>query len=206
MADRVRAYLAAIVALALLAPHTALARDCAVSAVDGPDARIWDGAARRALDARPLPDAQIRIATGSGTRVEVACDDGVVLTLAADRVVRLDQLLGDGAEDRNVVLELLRGLLGVDAPGPRAGRFDVRTPLAIASVRSTAWLVSHLPDAGTAIFVGRGAVRAITRGAMSTLRRGEGIDVKPDGHAGPVARWGPRRVTAARAALGFGWR
>lgn len=208
MARRVRAYvaLAAVAVLQWLSPAAALARDCAAAAVEGPEARILDGAGWRALAPGPLPSARVRIATGDGTRIEIVCDDGIVLTLAPESDIGLDALLGEGAEGENVILNLFRGLLGVDAPAPRERRFDVRTPLAIASARSTVWLIQHHPETGTAIFVRRGAVWAITRGALSTVRRGEGIDVRPDGSAGPVVRWGPRRIAAARAALGFGWR
>jgi ferric-dicitrate binding protein FerR (iron transport regulator) len=199
-----RRRLARLAAAAILCAGAAAARDCAVTGVEGGGAQIWDGRSWARAAPGPLPPAQVRIVTDDESRIEIGCDDGVTLTLAPSSDLRLIDLLGKDAGE-NVILRLLRGLLGVDAPGPRAGRFDVRTPLAIASARSTAWLVEHLPERGSAIFVARGAVWAISRGAQATLRRGEGIDVRVEG-AGPVVRWGPPRVAAARAALGFGWR
>lgn len=201
--------IAALAALTALAAAGAAARDCAVTGMEG-RAELWRAGVWRAVETGPLPAAELKLRTARASRVRIACDDGLVVTVAAGAEVNLDSVTGRGDGARDVVIQLIRGLIGLWAPERRWRRLEVRTPLAIASARQTRWLVEAPEPGGAAVFVAEGAVavRPAARGGFPTaiLRAGEGVTVAPDGSRGPVVAWGAPRIDAARAALGFGWR
>lgn len=201
-----RASLWAILLVPALAASPAWGRDCQVTRLEGEVVRIWNEGVWSPLTATPLPAGASKIETGAATRVEIRCDDGVVLTIGVATEVNLEVLSGTGPGPAEAILQLIRGIVGVVAPDPGPRRFQVRTPLAIASVRSTSWLVEHGAADGTAVFVrdGRVAVRGPT--ASVVLVEGEGITIEPDGTPGDVKVWGPPRIARSVDALGFGWR
>lgn len=201
-------YLRTIVALGAallmaLAPAGALARDCAVEAIDGPEARRWAAGAWSPLSpGQPVP-AEAKLATGPGTRVKIACDGGIVVTVGTGTEVNLETLVGRGD---SIVVQLVEGILGLLAPADGWRRFEVRTPVAIASVRGTEWLVEHGAE-GSAVFVRAGRVVVRPRaGGGASLGPGEGITIAADGSPGEVKAWGPPRIARSTAALGFDWR
>ncbi|MDF2233983.1 FecR family protein [Albimonas sp. CAU 1670] len=197
-----------LAALALGA-QAAAARDCRLETLEGASAELWTERGWRALspDALPLPlpRAAAILRTGPDARLLVLCDDGVAVTVGVASEVDLGTLVEPSRE--GVVMRLLRGALGAVATGTWP-RFEVRTPLAIAAVRSTEWAVTHSPEEGSAVFVRAGAVavRPAAAGAGVLLQAGEGVDVAPDGALGPPARWGAARVAALGERLGPGWR
>ena len=65
------------------------------------------------------------------------CDDGLVLTLGAGIEVELEGLIGPAGPAESIVLRLLRGIIGIEAPNRTWKSFEVWTPLAIASARTT---------------------------------------------------------------------
>ena len=201
-----RALLAALLLLAAGGAQAQALRGCVVSGVEGPDAQLFDGSVWRPLgEGVPALGPAAAIRTGRATRVEVSCDDDVTLTLAPGTEVSLAGLAGPAGFGSSVALRLLRGLIGAVIPTGGFYRFEITTPSLIASVRGTSWAVSYGPE-GAALFVRDGAVGAVTRDAATTLVAGQGIDVSPDGVAGPVATWSAARAAALRDALGFGWR
>lgn len=200
----VRALLALGLAALLATPASAAdPRVCTVEGVEGDTARAWSAGSWAPLGAGVAVGLDAKVATGPETRVRIACDDGLVLTVGAATEVNLETLVapGDG-----VVLQLIEGIVGLFAPAG-SGALDVRTPVAIASVRSTEWLVEHDRAEGSAVFVraGRVAVRA-RAGGRFRLDPGEGISIGLDGTPGPVKAWGPPRIRRSTAALGFDWR
>ncbi|MEX2519188.1 MAG: FecR domain-containing protein [Paracoccaceae bacterium] len=183
-------------------------RSCAVARIEGGDARIWSGGAWRPIGREPLPDAAVKVATGPNTRLEIACDDGVVITIGVATEANLEDLTGPSGRSHNIVIQLIDGVLGLVAPIRTWAGFHIRTPLAIASVRSTEWLVSHGMGGPGAIFVreGRVAVRALGSAAKLSLGSGEGVDISASGTPGRAKKWGAARVEATGALLGLGWR
>jgi ferric-dicitrate binding protein FerR (iron transport regulator) len=203
---RRRATLAAALAALLAAPVAAQAPRCVVSAIDGGDVALWNAGTWRAAAPGPLADGDAVLRTGPGSRAEVRCGSALVLTVGTGTEVNIEGL---GASSRHVILQLIEGIVGLVAPAPRRGRIELRGPLAIASARSTEWLVIVGADRGTATFVRAGTVAVRPLAGPSRLRLlgpGEGIDVRPAVAPGPVVRWGAPRVAAASTALGFGWR
>jgi hypothetical protein len=141
--------------------------------------------------------------------VLIACDDGIVVTVGTSTEVNLATLLApEGEQDETVVIQLLSGAAAVAASARRWLGFDLRAPLAIASVRSTEWLALHDPQEGTAFFVRSGSVRVrpLVPGRPVVLEAGEGVDIPPGGPIGEVKEWGGTRIEAVGARLGFDWR
>ena len=83
----------------------------------------------------------------------------------------------------------------------------MRTPLAIASARTTTWLVEYAEATGTGVFVRLGSVdvAAARGGATARLDAGEGVTIVPGAARVQVVRWGEGRIAGAGATLGFGW-
>lgn len=198
-----------VAGIAAAAPGGAQAselRDCRVERIEGESVRYWQDGTWAPLGTAALPASATKIETGPATRLEIVCDDGIVVTVGVGTEVNLEALAGASGRGQSVILQLIRGIVGIVAPERTWDGFDVRTPLAIASVRSTEWLVEHGTEAGTAIFVREGRVRVRHAGGAALLAEGDGITIPPVGAAGAVKQWGEARIEKSGAALGFGWR
>lgn len=180
-------------------------RTCTVARVEGTHVRYWQGEDWVALAVTELPVGATRVETGERTRIRIACSDGVVIAVGFGTEVDLTKLTGPAGGSRGILLDLFHGILGIVAPERNWSDFEVRTPLAIASVRSTEWLVEAASGAGTAVFVHDGLVEVRTDGGIALLSAGEGVDVAPGGTIGPVTAWGAARIARSSAAVGFDW-
>lgn len=192
------------VAIACLAaaPAVALAEDCAVTGLEGDTARMQRDGAWSAISPGPLPGQADLVETGPATRLEISCGDGTVVTIGPDsRVDLADLLRGAGP---SAFMQLLDGIMGIVNPPPRDGMLAVQTPVAIASVRSTEWLVEH-EGTGTAVFVRAGQVAVANDEAEFVLGPGEGVTLGRSEVVKPVGEWGPGRLRQVNEALGFGW-
>lgn len=189
--------------------------NCIVSAIEGAPVRLQVAGQWSALEQGPLPNGAKAIATGPGARAEITCEADLVVTIGAGTEVSLDALTADGNGSDPAILQLLRGILGIDAPKPAFRGFEVQTPLAIASARSTSWLAEYAEVTGSAVFVRSGSVEVISteRQPLAVLEEGEGVTIVPgpdgllpDPGSINVLEWGPARIDGAAASLGFGWR
>lgn len=190
-----------------LTAHAAQVRTCTMTRSEGDSISLRTDGAWKPIRSGALPAGALTIRTGPQSRAEIICSDGVELTVGADTTVDLQKLIGRAGPSENVLIRLIRGVIGAVAPHRNWSRFDIAAPLAIASVRSTAWLVSHDPEQGSAAFVREGVVMvaSLTSRQTMSLSAGEGVDFDPHG-ARPKRVWAARRVAAAGARLGFGWR
>jgi hypothetical protein len=195
-------------------------RNCIVSRISGGEVTLdIGGTVGAATEGQMVPVGTI-VTTGPDSRLEIGCDDGVTVTVGAASRIDLAALAGPKGEDRNILLRLFGGIVGIDAPNRTWGKFEVETDLAIASVRSTAWLVEASPEKGTGIFVKRGKVAVRAGDDQALLAEGEGVDIPPAIGTGvrgviasgtlaaemkPVVKWGDKRLKATDEALGFGW-
>jgi ferric-dicitrate binding protein FerR (iron transport regulator) len=184
------------------------ARSCSVSSIQGAPVRVQASGRWSDLKTGPLGEAARVVATGPAARLEIRCDDDLVLTLGAGVEVELEGLIGRSGASESVVLRLLRGIVGIDAPNRTWESFEVRTPLAVASARTTAWLVEYAEPTGAGVFVRSGSVdvAAARGGAAVRLDAGEGVTIPPGAARVAVVRWGDSRIAGAGATLGFGWR
>jgi hypothetical protein len=148
-----------------------------------------------------------RIVTGPGGRLEIVGSDGTTITVGEQTTLVLTRFLApSGGRHGNGLLDLLEGILRIRLPGTW-DRFDVQTGTAVASVRSTEWLVDANAD-NTSVFVFDGRVQV--RGQMRTrgiavegvaLTPGLGTDVAANSIPVPARRWAQPRVDAVLARL-----
>jgi ferric-dicitrate binding protein FerR (iron transport regulator) len=186
--------------------------NCKASAIEGAPVLLQIAGQWSALEQGLLPDGAQAIATGPGARAEITCEADLVVTIGAGTEVSLD-VLTQGSDP--AILKLLRGILGIDAPTPAFRGFEVQTPLAIASARSTSWMTEYGEVTGTAVFVRSGSVEVTSaeRQPLAMLVEGQGLTIVPgpdgalpDPDTVNVLEWGPARIDGAAASLGFGWR
>ena len=143
--------------------------------------------------------------TGPESRLLISCGDGLQITIGPATELALRRFVTDqpgGALE--VVLGLLHGiarLLGTAIPGGRTIEIDTRT--AVASVRSTQWLLEST-DKGTGVLSIEGAVTVLAlAGGQVVLQPGQGTDVPPGGPPKAPAPWGEarRRDAIARTTI-----
>ena len=104
--------------------------------------------------------------------------------------------MADLAAPQGGWIELVRGIVRlVLSPGARQVERGVRTRAAVASVRSTEFVVDATLDR-VAIFVAQGSVQVTGRltGASVLLGPGDGTDVELRRPPTPVHPWGQKRI------------
>jgi hypothetical protein len=89
-------------------------------------------------------------------------------------------------------------------PTGRQRDFQILTPLAIAAVRGTKWVVEATPGRTSSLVLTGAVSVSRTDGAATpvVLRRGQGVDVTPGGGLLQVKSWGRERVRALLARFG----
>ena len=147
-----------------------------------------------------------RVVTSGDGRVLIEFPDRSRLSLGADTQVVLDDYsLAPGPGRLKGFLSLLAGILRMSiVQSTRAEDFGIRTPTAIASVRSTDWIVEA--GAGdTQVFVVSGLVRVSDPegGGPVELAAGEGTDVKAGAAPRPASVWGAARAADVLKRAGF---
>jgi len=193
--------------LLALEVSSAESRTCQVSQIEGADVRYEASGQWNALTTTDLPDGATQIATGADTRVRIVCDDRIVVTIGPATELALHSLAGPSGSTVDIVLELASGIVGILAPERTWRLFEVRTPLAIASVRSTQWLTEH-GETETAVFVRRGSVAVSTVNGAANLVEGAGVTVEARAGTvtlGDVKQWSAARIGRSTGALGFDW-
>jgi hypothetical protein len=199
-----RAYVLPLLA-ALMAPAWPAAaedRACQIAEV-APTATLTHGghAGEAGTGAALGPGDVIR--TDPSGRVEVACSDGTHVTVGPDTEINLGSLIGEQREDASIGMSLHRGIARFLAPVRTWGTFNVFGPVAVASVRSTEWIM-ETPKRGTNVFVMQGVVEVQSkRGTAVRLSPTYGVDVAPDGTMAAPKKWGASRVAAAKQKLGL---
>jgi len=191
----------------LVLPASAGAEDrhpCQVDAIAGPEARRLSEEFWFALSEGERIPADATVATGPATRLRIVCGRDTVVTVGVGTRMDLAELT---QAEQGLLLELIDGIVGVFLPDDSAAELEVRTPLAIASVRATRWLVEHSAGDGTAVFTQAGAVavRMGDDGPPVTVEAGEGVSISAAGEAGAVKTWGVARIRRSTDALGFDW-
>jgi hypothetical protein len=190
------------VLLVLAAPALAQDRACEVADAAG-EASLTHAGVRTNVQVGADLAARDLLQTGPSGRVEVACSDGTRVTLGPDTQIGLGSLVGEQADDSSIGMSLHRGIARFLAPVRTWGSFNVFGPVAVASVRSTEWIM-ETPESGTNVFVRDGIVEVQSkRGDIVRLSPTYGVDVAPDGTMGPPKQWGAQRVANVLARLGL---
>ncbi len=199
-----RRYIAVLAALFITTPVAAESiRLCTISAIDGPSLQVLRGGEDQGGQIGYRIFNNDRIVTGPDTRITITCDDGMRAVIADETEIDLGTLNG-ASETEGYAARMLRGLAGFILPIVGKRRFEVRTPSAVASVRSTEWLV-EVKGRATAVFVREGSVAVLAAQGGGLLKPGEGIDVTAASNAGNVKTWGEGRRIKLAKRLGPGW-
>lgn len=181
--------------MALLAPLPALAQATHVSG-DVRQAQPGESASQPLQAGTPLPQGT-RIDVGADGFVQLLMSDGSKVSIAAGSRVRLIgvQLKG-AARTLHTFIQLEAGRVdtAVQPLKNRSGRFEIHTPLAVASVRGTEFGVAIQPDTSVTSEVTEGVVDLHGRlrdGAANgpqsqALHAGQGAHVSRTGLVGPV--------------------
>jgi hypothetical protein len=188
-------------AILLATSQAALGQDrgCIAARVVG-DATIQRGTATQPVrPAMPLHQGD-RLVTGAGGRVEMRCPDGSSLVIGERTSVQLSVFITDDRR-HNAVIEVLEGIVRALLPNGHAWeRFDIVTRTAVASVRSTEWIVDAKPGT-TGVFVASGGVLVSSRAnqAQVFLQPGYGVDVGTQPAPLEARLWGQARIDDALA-------
>lgn len=210
MLDRRRSSLG--LGAAVLAAAAGPSRLAAQEAAVGEVVRLRERAAAiRGLKIVPLAEggpvlaADIVRTDGTGW-VLIRCRDGLQIAIGGSSEVAVRTYLADEAAGGalRVALGLLRGIVRlVGGTSFRRQRIEVDTRTALASVRSTEWLV-EAAEAGTGVLSLEGVVEVRgLAGGLVRLGPGQGTDVRPGAPPRPAARWGTARRLDAVARTTF---
>jgi hypothetical protein len=133
-------------------------------------------------------------------RVVTALDGKVLIQFGDNSLCAIgpgsEVLLADLAAPRGGLIELIRGIVRlVLSPGTREAETGVQSRAAVASARSTEFVVDATLDRA-AIFVAKGSVQVTGRltGVSVLLGPGEGTDVSLREPPTPIHSWGEKRI------------
>lgn len=145
------------------------------------------------------------VRTAADGRVQIRCRDGLRIAIGSGSEVALRSYLVEQDEGRlRAALGLLRGIVRlISGNALRRQWIEVDTRAAVASVRSTEWLV-EVKETETAVLALEGVVEVRgLAGGLVRLQPGEGTDVVPGGVPHPAARWSSARRLDAIARTSF---
>lgn len=181
-------------------PAAAEDRTCQISEVAGTASVVSAGNKNAAEVGMALASTdEVRI--GKNGRITITCSDETVVTLGPSTDISLGSLVGP--KGGNIGMSLHRGIARFLAPVRTWGAFNVFGPVAVASVRSTEWIM-ETPKKGTNVFVITGTVQVRAKaGGNVYLTDGQGVDVNSAGVMGEPKVWGAERVAATKKKLGL---
>lgn len=206
MSRPARLALAGLLAVGLASgAHPARADDgtaCFITSVSGPAEVSARGAGRQQATPGLGLGRNATLRTGPEARVQMACPHGLAVAVGPDSEIVVSGVL-DGAA-RPFGLRLMDGIAGFLFDRDGGDGVQVRTPSAVAAVRSTEWAM-RVERGASAVFAREGSVLVAGGTGSVTLRAGDGVDVAADGAVGPVRRWGQPRIDLFDRLLGPGW-
>ena len=188
----------------LLAAGAAAAEDrtCQIATASGQASLTHEGKRAKA-EVGAAVSAKDTLRTGGDGRVEIQCSDGVIVTIGAETELGLGSLVGEQGPTESIAMSLHRGIARFLAPVRTWGTFQVYGPVAVASVRSTEW-VMETPKKGTNVLVLDGSVTVRAKSSEGIiLGPGHGVDVAADGTMGEPKTWGAERVEKTLKRLGL---
>ena len=159
------------------------------------------GSAPRAAQTGQALVAADTVRTQSQSRITMACANNLKVVLGPDSVITVEGLLA--AETQTFGLRLLDGIVGFIFKGSGGG-VQVRTPSAVAAVRSTEWAM-RWSNGVSEVFTREGAVAVSADGGSVRLGPGDGVDVSDSGEFKPVVQWRPPRIARFGELLGADW-
>lgn len=178
----------------LLVPAVAGAAEVGSIAALRGDVTIVRAGETRGAEVGAALAAGDRVVTGAGGMALLQFHGGLTVTVARDTSLAVGDVAPTAARATMAAwLELIEGLVRAVLTAPGETDTEIRTPLAVTSVRSTEWTVQHDPD-HTAVFCRDGVVDVAAAGERVTLRAGDGTDVRGTAPPSAPVQWGAPRV------------
>jgi hypothetical protein len=138
-----------------------------------------------------------RILTGAQSRVKVEFIDRTLVSIGPGTDIAVADYLGQAAtEERPSFFSLLLGIARITGlPGSPRRDLQVKAKTAVASVRSTDWIIEAKQDVTSVLVLrGRVAVAGTHDGATVVLDPEFGTDVKRNAQPTAPKKWGAGRV------------
>jgi hypothetical protein len=189
----------ASVALAQAAPQGI----CVIQSVEGAAEVSAMGAGRRAAEVGVALGRNATLRTEADSRVTLDCDRDLTVVVGPASELQVLRVFEDAPQTFG--LRLMQGIAGFlfESSDDDAG-VQVRTPSAVAAVRSTHWAM-QVTGGASAVFARDGAVFVFGETGTVQLGPGDGVDVSADGVVAPVVQWGQRRIDLFAELLGSDW-
>jgi len=140
------------------------------------------------------------VRTAAGGKARLKFRDGSTVSLGEETTFQVARFTHNAARGSRVAqFDLIGGILRAIVPPAQAkdSRFEIRTPAAVAAVRSTDWMIEHTGKAETHVFVGEGAVAVTSTGAQvgrAVLNAGDGTTVVAGSAPIYPRPWGQPRI------------
>jgi hypothetical protein len=174
---------------------------CTVASVYGRAFVSAPGAGRHLAVVGLGMGANATLRTTAYARVTLRCPDDLRVVVGSSTEIAVARLVADSPQP--VALRLLRGIAGFLFDGAGDG-VQVRTPSAVAAVRSTEWAMRVENDA-SAVFARDGTVFVQGSDGSVSLGPGDGVDVSAAGDVGQIVLWGQARIDLFATLLGPDW-
>ncbi len=175
---------------------------CVVTRAEGQATVSARGAGRRSAEIGLGLGRNAKLRTGPGGRVTMTCSGGLEVVVGPESELDVQGILDGGA--RPFGLRLLDGIAGFLFSSDAPNGVQIRTPSAVAAVRSTDWAM-QVENRASAVFAREGTVFVVAEEGDARLGPGDGVDVTPSGEVGPVVQWGQARIDRFDALLGPDW-
>lgn len=141
--------------------------------------------------------------TEAAGRVTLQCNDDLQVIVGPDSDLQVMRLMQRSPQTFG--MRLKQGIAGfLFESGEDGGAVEVRTPSAVAAVRSTQWAM-QVKDGASAVFAREGTVSVFGQTGNVKLAPGDGVDVSAEGTVKPVVQWGQRRIDLFAGLLGPDW-
>lgn len=185
----------------LVAPASAQPSDaCQIQRIEGTVMVSVGGAVPLAAQPGQTLASRDTVRTLPASRVSLGCAGGLKVVVGPDSAITVEGVLATGSQPFG--LRLLEGIAGFLFKG--SGGVQVRTPSAVAAVRSTEWAM-RWANGVSEVFTREGTVTVSADGGTATLGPGDGVDVSDTGVLKPVVQWRPPRIARFGELLGPDW-
>ena len=201
-----RMYMLAAVLCAVHIPsvlaQTTSADVCVVESVEGRVIIKAPGSRERRAETGFGLVLEASLKTDDESRITLMCNDTLNVVVGPATEILISRVAPGGRQP--IALRLLRGIAGFIFDSDDDG-VQVRTPSAVASIRSTEWAM-RVQNGSTAVFAREGQVYVLANSDDSVwLGPGDGIDVTADGEMAGVVQWGQARIDLFSELLGSEW-
>ncbi len=176
---------------------------CVVLSVEGASVVSAPGNGRRAAEVGLGLGRGATLRTEHNARVTLQCDSELRVVVGPASEIAVARLVDDAQQTFG--MRLMQGIAGFFSDGDDTGEtIQIRTPSAVAAVRSTEWAM-RVTEGASAVFAREGAVFVFGETETVQLGPGDGVDVTADGTVGSVVQWGQLRIDRFAELLGPDW-